>query len=1463
MIRKSYFLLLLLQAGLAQEWQVHTPREVTAQEGTCAHIPCRYSYPSNLASQPRTGIWLNNEDWETSKTAFHSQDHSRELGRFYLRTQLSGNLKNGDCSLIINRITQEDAGPYYFRVEFDNVNSYSYYPVTQLHVSDFTDKPTIVPVEIIAGKRVSLRCTFNTTCTGTAPALTWDTPTAVHGSVSNTATQHGATLTYTSVLALTPSLRDQGQTLTCRVSYPTVSSEQTLVLTVQYAPRNLSISSLAVVKDSSINIIEGNSAVIICSVESFPASNLIWRHLNATMNRTSSDNELWLQIPHVTYRETGDYQCVAENERGAVKGSITINVEYAPRNLSISSLAVVKDSSINIIEGNSAVIICSVESFPASNLIWRHLNATMNRTSSDNELWLQIPHVTYRETGDYQCVAENEHGAVKGSITTNVECECTQTSTLRGGMVAQWLELQPHTTSDPDLIPHLAAICVKFARLPRVRMDAPRNLTISSLAAIKDSSIHIIEGNSALIICSIESFPASNLIWRHLNDTLNGTSSDNELWLQIPHVTYRETGDYQCVAENEHGAVKGSITINVEFAPRNLSISSHAAIKDSSINIIEGNSAVIICSIESFPASNLIWRHLNATMNRTSSDNELWLQIRHVTYRETGDYQCVAENEHGAVKASITINVESIGLFREHEFQGLHHSVLPTDKDAPRNLSISSLAANKDSLINIIEGNSAVIICSVESFPASNLIWRHLNATMNRTSSDNELWLQIPHFTYRETGDYQCVAENEYGAVKGSITINVEYSPRNLSISSLAVIKDSSINIFEGNPAEIICSVESFPASHLIWRHLNDTLNRTSSNNELWLQIPHITYRENGDYQCVAENEHGALESSITINVECIGVSSHLPRCASSVDWLWQVFPKCPGMSLHIALYSSGRISSSSWTMWPMNSFFLHKCCLIHQEFQDAPRNLSITSRAVIQDLSINIIEGNSAVITCSVESFPASNLTWRYLNVVMNRTSFNNELWLEIPHATYRETGEYQCVAENEHGAVEGSITIMVEHPPRNLAITYLTVIEDSSINITEGNSPMIMCSVESFPASKLTWRHLNVTMNRTSSNNELWLEIPHITSKDTGDYQCVAENEHGSMESSIIITVQYPPWETTVSTSGASGGIREGNNVTLTCSSESVPSISHYTWFRIEGNASTQLNTNSQILSFTPVTRGDDAGFYCTATNPLGNSSSNTTHLNVEYDPEISWESECTRRSEGITCVCVANSNPPGDLTWHLPHANLSGNQTWGGFVSLQLRAGHQVMGFLILTGHQDEQEVMGSCLVRNPYGAATFNVQLRVKGRDSNKWTVGLVITAIVFSIFLAVIVILLSVNKRKRAIEQTASKTSDIALTSSQLSVKHQGSQNMEVIDPQNTTRDITREEDTPAPQDDFESSVEKETLETGTPGELKTSSTPASISQSCPAEAALSTGARTQNTQRSDSSQSEKVREGSE
>ncbi|XP_078288158.1 sialic acid-binding Ig-like lectin 13 [Rhinoraja longicauda] len=328
MIGRSCFLLSLLHAVMSGEWSSFTPLVVTAQNGLCARIPCNYSYPSNLINESRFGIWFNSERQDFTSVALFSEHHTMVAPKFRHRTRLSGVLRDNDCSLVIDNVTQEDAGPYFFRVDFfDGQNHYNYHPATQLHVTDFTDKPMIFPAEMVAGQPVNVTCSFNTTCDGTAPTLTWDTSADEPPSASHSVTQRGDTLTYTSVLSLTPALKHHGQNLTCRVRYPTVSSEQKLTLTVQYVPQNLSITSPDNVNNSRVSVKEGISAALLCSVHSFPASNLTWRHLGVTLSTTRSSNELWLKILQVTPQDAGDYQCVAENEQGTGEETVTLIVE--------------------------------------------------------------------------------------------------------------------------------------------------------------------------------------------------------------------------------------------------------------------------------------------------------------------------------------------------------------------------------------------------------------------------------------------------------------------------------------------------------------------------------------------------------------------------------------------------------------------------------------------------------------------------------------------------------------------------------------------------------------------------------------------------------------------------------------------------------------------------------------------------------------------------------------------------------------------------------------------------------------------------------------------------------------------------------------------------------------------------------------------------------------------------------
>ncbi|XP_078287887.1 LOW QUALITY PROTEIN: myelin-associated glycoprotein-like [Rhinoraja longicauda] len=626
MIGRSLFLLTLLQAEVSgQLWPADNPGDVTAQNGRrmAAQIPCHYTYPPTQRIKDRMGIWYNSEQQSRdASVAFHSGNPSLESTKFHHRTRLSGNLRAKDCSLVIDNVTQDDDGPYFFRVEFAEGWRVNYHPVTRLHVIAFTDKPMIFPAKMVAGQPVNVTCSFNTTCDGTTPNLTWVTPADIPSSASHSKTQRGDTLTYTSVLSLTPAPKHHGQDLTCKVRYPTVSSKQKLTLTVQYAPQNLSITSPNNMNSSWVSVKEGNSAAILCSVQSLPASNLTWQHLGVTLNTTRSSSELWMEFPQLALRDAGVYQCVAQNEHGTTERDVTLTVEYAPQNLSITSPNNMNSSGVSVKEGNSAAFHCSVQSLPASNLTWRHLGVTLNTTRSSNELWMEFPQLAPRDAGVYQCVAQNEHGTTERDVTLTVEY-------------------------------------------------APQNISITSPSNVNNSGVSVKEGNSAAILCSVQSFPASNLTWRHHGVKLSTTRSSNELWLKILRVTQRDAGSYQCVAENEYGKEEGTVTLVVEYGP--------VILPDSGCSRTP-ESVTCVCAAWCNPPGELTWRlpQANFSGNQTFGHFQTWqvagghlvnstLTLRG---REGVDVTalCTVRSRHGEAMLMVYLSMEICGCDRTGKY---------------------------------------------------------------------------------------------------------------------------------------------------------------------------------------------------------------------------------------------------------------------------------------------------------------------------------------------------------------------------------------------------------------------------------------------------------------------------------------------------------------------------------------------------------------------------------------------------------------------------------------------------------------------------------------------------------------------------------------------------------------------------------------------------------------------------
>ncbi|XP_045568522.1 B-cell receptor CD22 [Salmo salar] len=259
-------------------------------------------------------------------------------------------------------------------------------------------------------------------------------------------------------------------------------------------------------------------------------------------------------------------------------------------------------------------------------------------------------------------------------------------------------------------------------------------------------------------------------------------------------------------------------------------------------------------------------------------------------------------------------------------------------------------------------------------------------------------------------------------------------------------------------------------------------------------------------------------------------------------------------------------------------------------------------STSVSVSPSGGIVEGSSVTLTCSSDANPpVQSYTWWYKK---NGGGYQS---ITGPHLVFNQiqssdTGEYCCEAWN--GIKTGRpeyININVRYKPKSTSVSV-----SPSGEIVEGSSLTLTCSSDANPpVDKYTWYKKN---GASLTGSEKTYNFTTISSEDSGEYYCEAENKYGRLiSSSVSVDVQYEPKNTSVSVS-PSGEIVEGSSVTLTCSSDANPPVDKYTWYK---KNVTSPKSSGQSYSITNITSEDRGEYYCEAQN--GRGSMNSTALMI----------------------------------------------------------------------------------------------------------------------------------------------------------------------------------------------------------------------------------------------------------
>ncbi|KAL1261115.1 hypothetical protein QQF64_008942 [Cirrhinus molitorella] len=144
--------------------------------------------------------------------------------------------------------------------------------------------------------------------------------------------------------------------------------------------------------------------------------------------------------------------------------------------------------------------------------------------------------------------------------------------------------------------------------------------------------------------------------------------------------------------------------------------------------------------------------------------------------------------------------------------------------------------------------------------------------------------------------------------------------------------------------------------------------------------------------------------------------------------------------------------------------------------------------------------------------------------------------------------------------------------------------------------SNDMIKLTEETEGGRKVTKLNLNVT----------WMD-------DNGILSCRPGKSEDSWQiRNITLSVEHAPKETKVTVS--SENVKEGDSVTLSCTSRGRPDVS-FTWFKNEKIEESQQMSDLKLINVKPEDSGE---YYCEAKNEYGAEKSNRIKINVKYGPK-----------------------------------------------------------------------------------------------------------------------------------------------------------------------------------------------------------------------------------------------------
>ncbi|KAM6206136.1 sialoadhesin [Sarcoramphus papa] len=507
------------------------------------------------------------------------------------------------------------------------------------------------------------------------------------------------------------------------------------------------------------------------------------------------------------------------------------------------------------------------------------------------------------------------------------------------------------------------------------------NFTASTARVWISPSPDIREGDAVNLTCAVESGGGEALSYTWYKNKVWFSASSAPA-LAFPSVTAADAASYHCTVRTPvRTRSSAPTTLNVLYPPRNLQMKAFVESGDgmavvllcavesnplSEITLLKGGQPVA-----SSPTAG--GDHPGQRGRISPAPNALRLELREASEEDEGEYECRARSPLGSTRTSLPLRVQAVRVvvrpsaevpegtdvtltcravgahpgtlytwYKNGRWlaEGLDASlVLPgarrTDAGAygcqagsgvrarqapPATLRVL-YAPQEPSFISLVEpqgGRQAVLLCTVDSFPPSDIALHRgpgrapLASTRGPAdprfaiqAAPNSLRVGMEGLEPRDAGLYVCSANNSYGTASSSLRLDVE---------EVTVKVEPSPEVTEGTTATMTCSA-------IPW--VGKEANYTWYKNSRWLQegpagslvLASVSSADTGSYRCRASGTRGSATSaplslSVLYPPRDISISTFLENRSGRVGIVLCTADSHPAST--IALYRHGRLLASS-----------------------------------------------------------------------------------------------------------------------------------------------------------------------------------------------------------------------------------------------------------------------------------------------------------------------------------------------------------------------------------------------------------------------------------------------------------------------------------------------------------------------------------------------------------------------